>query len=313
MVSWRTTARVLFEASRPSQLLLIVGVYALGVKVALAKGATPSSASLAAGLAALLPVAASVHYANEYADYETDALTDRTPFSGGSGALQRTDVSRAVVLRAAVIALAAGAGLASLFLGTGHLPLWGVALLVVIAVFGWQYSLGPLYLVGRGVGELDNAALGGLVLPVYGGAVAGGPLRAVGLAAVPFFLLVLLNLFAVHWPDREADAAVGKRTLAVRWSPRRLRVTYTLVAVAAGLAVLALSPALSAVLSATPLPAPSAPAPLPGTVAAASFLVAPLVVWGAVGYTKRHVPWPTVTAMVGLATVQFLTWCLVAW
>jgi hypothetical protein len=33
---------------------------------------------------------------------------------------------------------------------------------------------------------------------------------------------------------------------------------------------------------------------------------------GAAGYTRRHVPWPTVSAMVGLATVQLLAWCWIA-
>jgi len=312
MPAWRTLAWVLFKTSRPSQLLLIAGVYALGAKIALAKGAAFSAVDLGAGLAALLPVAASVHYVNEYADYETDALTDRTPFSGGSGALVQTSVSRSLALRAAIVALAAGTALAATFFATGHLPARGVALLAVIAVFGWQYSLGPLALIRRGVGEVDNAALGGLVLPVYGGAVAGGSLAVVGLASVPFFLLVFLNLFEVHWPDREADAAVGKRTLAVRWSPGRLRAAYAAVAVAAGVSVIALSPALPAVLAGTPLPAPFSPAPLPGVVAAASALVAPLVVWGWLGYTERHLPWPGVFAMVGLAALQFLAWCWVA-
>jgi 1,4-dihydroxy-2-naphthoate octaprenyltransferase len=312
MPAWRTLARVLFKASRPSQLLLIAGVYALGAKIALAKGAAFSAPALAAGLAVLLPVAASVHYVNEYADYETDALTERTPFSGGSGALQQTGVPRVVVLRAAIAALAVGTALTAAFSATGHLPVRGVALLAVIAVFGWQYSVRPLALVRRGVGELDNAALGGLALPLYGAAVLGGRLWVVGLASVPFFLLVVLNLFEVHWPDREADAAVGKRTLAVRWPPERLRAAYAVVAAAAAVSVVALSPALPAVLADTPLPAPFASAPLPGLVAAASVPVAPLVVWGWLGYTERHLPWPGVVAMVGLAALQLLAWCWVA-
>jgi 1,4-dihydroxy-2-naphthoate octaprenyltransferase len=309
MPAWRLIGRVLFGASRPSQLLLIAGVYAFGMKIALARGGTVSVHSLAAGLGALLPVAASVHYANEYADYETDALTERTPFSGGSGALQETGVPRTVVLCAAVVALGVGTALGGLFLATGHLPWQGAVLLAVIAVFGWQYSVPPLALIRRGVGELDNAALGGLVLPLYGGAVAGGSLRAVGLASVPFFVLVFLNLLGVHWPDREADAAVGKRTLVVRWSPGRLRAAYVLVAAAAALSVLVLSPAPPEVFSVEPPGLAGSTAPLPGPVAAASVLVAPLVVWGALGYTERHVPWPSVAAMVGLAAVEFLAWC----
>ncbi len=288
-------ARVLWAASRPAQLLLIAGVYALGVKIAVASGATISLPALVAGLGTLLPVAVSVHYVNEYADYETDALTDRTPFSGGSGALPESSLGRRVVLRAAGALFTLGLGLALLFTASGVLPPTALALLGVIAAFGWQYSLGPLELAWRGWGELDNAALGGLALPVYGAAVVGGPLGRVALASIPFFLVVLLNLFATQWPDREADAAVGKNTLAVQWPRQRLRVTYVSVALLAAAAVIVLQPAV-----------------LPRPVALASVVALPLLVVGALGYTKRRVPWPTVTAMVALALAQFAAWCWVA-
>ncbi len=301
MPAWRALARVGFKSSRPPQLLLIAGVYALGVKIALANGVHPTATRLAAGLVTLLPVAASVHYINEYADYETDALTDRTPFSGGSGALQETGLSRTVTLWAATLALAAGALLTALFLLTDSLSPAAAGLLAVISVLGWQYSVPPLALVRRGVGELDNALLGGLVLPVYGAAVAGGELATVALAVVPFTLVVFLNLLEVHWPDREADAAAGKRTLVVRWPVARLRATYAAVAVTATIALLALTPL--GVWPNSPVPTP-----IPRPVALASFAVAPLVVWGWLGYTRRHLPWPSVAAMVGLAALQLLGW-----
>jgi len=288
-------ARVLWAASRPAQLLLVAGVYALGVKIAAASGVAVSLPALVAGLGALLPVAGSVHYVNEYADYETDALTDRTPFSGGSGALPASGLDRRVVLRAAVWLLALGFVVAVLGTASGVFPPAALALLTVIAVFGWQYSLDPLALAWRGWGELDNAVLGGLVLPVYGAAVVGGPLGRVALASIPFFLVVLLNLFATQWPDRKADAAVGKNTLAVQWPRQRLRLTYASVAVLAAVAVVVLSPAV-----------------IPRPVALASLVAAPLLVVGSLGYTKRHVPWPTVTAMVALAFAQFAAWCWVA-
>jgi 1,4-dihydroxy-2-naphthoate octaprenyltransferase len=290
----RALVRVLFAAARPAQLALILGVYVLGAKAAAALGtAVTAAGSLAAGVVPLLFVAASVHYANEYADYETDALTERTPFSGGSGALVETGVDRQVALWAGAGTLAAG-GLAAAGLSLGGLlSPTATALLALIAGFGWQYSVEPLALSRRGLGELDNAALGGVVLPAYGAATVGGPVGAVALASVPFALVVLLNLFATQWPDREADAAAGKRTLAVRWSAARLRLAYLAVFAAAGLSVLLLWPAV-----------------LPGRVAAVSLLPVPLLVWGWWGYTRRRVPWPTVSGMVLLALAQLAAWCL---
>lgn len=292
MTSARTLARVVFETSRPSQLLLVLGVYAFGAKVALAGGATLSVPALLSGAVALLPLAASIHYANEYADYETDAMTERTPFSGGSGALHRTGLSRTVPLTAGLVSLVVGATLTAAFAFVGLLPLRAVGILAVSVALGWQYSVGPLKLAWRGLGELDNAVLGGLALPVYAAAALSGPLGFVALASVPFFLLVLLNLFATQWPDREADARAGKRTLAVQWPKRRLRYTYVGIALLAAVAVLALAVDV-----------------LPAVVVGASLPVAPLVALGASGYTERTVPWPTVSAMVGLLVLQASAWC----
>jgi len=68
--------------ARPAQLLLIVVVYVLGTTIAGARTGRLDAGRLLVGLVPLLPIAASVHYANEYADYGTDALAERTPFSG---------------------------------------------------------------------------------------------------------------------------------------------------------------------------------------------------------------------------------------
>jgi len=283
--------RVAVESSRPPQLLLVVGVYLLGVAISAAGEAMLDRRRVVLGAVPLLALAASVHYANEYADHETDAITEPTPFSGGSGALARTGVSRWFVGVLATGSLAVGLLTAAGLGFAGSLEREALAVLVGATVAGWQYSLGPLRLAWRGWGEVTNAALGGLALPVYGAAVLGGSLVRVALASLPFALLVLLNLFATQWPDREADAAVGKQTLAVRWSARRLRVTYTTVAVLAGVVVLALHPVV-----------------LPTPVVLASLPVAPLVGYAAHGYTRRRLPWPSVTAMVGLAVLQFAAW-----
>jgi 1,4-dihydroxy-2-naphthoate octaprenyltransferase len=285
---------LLWAASRPAQLLLVLGVYALGVKAAAVLGASVDPQTVLAGAGVLVPVAASVHYANEYADHETDTLTDRTPFSGGSGALAATGLPRSTLLGAALGALAVGTALAGAAAAVGYLNGPALGLLAAIAAFGWQYSVGPLRLAWRGFGEVTNAALGGLALPAYAAATVDGPAGTVALASVPFFLVVLLNLFATQWPDREADAAVGKRTLAVRWSPGRLRRVYTLVGVAAGGSVLALHPA-----------------PLATPVALGSLVAVPPLALGWLGYTRREVPWPTVAGMVALAAGQFAGWCLV--
>ncbi len=276
--------------ARPAQLLLIVGVYGFGATVAHGTYGTIDRGTLGAGLVPLLFAAASVHYANEYADYETDALTDRTPFSGGSGALQATGLTRRLAAQATAGAFA-GAVLAVVAFGPQLSPT-AIGLLVVILVFGWQYSLPPLALAWNGWGELDNALLGGLVLPVYGYVVAAGTISTTAIAAsLPFALVVFLNLLDTTWPDRDADAAVGKNTLATRWPPGRLRRLY------AGVAVLVV--VSSVVLGATVLPPPTA---------VTALAAAPFLAWGLLRYTRRRSPLPTVTGMVVVLVTQTLGW-----
>jgi 1,4-dihydroxy-2-naphthoate octaprenyltransferase len=287
--------------SRPAQLALITLVYALGVAMALGRGAEADAGAVAVGLAALLPTAASVHYANEYADAETDALTDRTPFSGGSGALVESGLPRSLALRAAFTAGAVGVAL----LLAGATPVGGrmlgavpAALLVAILLLGWQYSVGPLRLAWQGLGEVTNAVIGGVALPLYGFAVVtGGVSAAAVLATVPFALVVFVNLLETQWPDRRADAAVGKRTLATRWSAGRLRLAYGLGGLAAAGSAVALA-SLGAVF--------------PRAVTLGTVLPMVGLVPGYYRFTRRETPLPAVVTMVLVAAGSTVGWSLVA-
>jgi 1,4-dihydroxy-2-naphthoate octaprenyltransferase len=280
--------------SRPDQLALITVVYAMGSAIALADGASVDPTATGVGLLALLLVSTSVHYANEYADYFADYLAVRTPFSGGSGALQRTGLSRRLPLWGATVTVILGAGVGLLGVPYGY-PLPALVVLLAIAAFGWAYSVGPA-LAWRGLGELDNAALGGIALPAYGFAVQTGTVTPGAVAvSVPFFALVFVNLLDTTWVDREADGAVRKNTLATRFRASQLRALY-LLGVAVWLGSLGL-------LWAEGLPDP---------VAVVSLLVAPLVAWGAAWYTRRRSPFPTVAAMVLTAVGQTAAWLWVA-
>lgn len=283
----------LFAMSRPLQLVAVTLVYLMGTAIS---GYVDSS-RLLWGFLALLPVSASIHYANEYADHETDALTTPTPFSGGSGALPRTGLDRHWALGAAWLSLAVGMGVAVIGWALDEMPLAGMGILIFGAFFGWMYSLPPFQLAWRGWGEVVNAMLGGIALPVYGFAVHTGRVDPHVIAAsFPFGVLVFLNLLATQWPDRLADAQVGKYTLATRWSPRRLRLAYHIGVLIAFLTLILLTGSV-----------------IPSLVAYSSFLVMPLVIWGGLSYTRTESPLPSVAAMVLLLIIQLMTWSHNAW
>ncbi len=293
------TIHGLWAMSRPLQIVAVVLVYGLGALVARAlSGSQPGTDTLLIGLLALVPTAASIHYANEYADFETDALTDPTPFSGGSGAIPAGLVSRGAALGSAWVTLCAGLGIAGVGLAGSWLSPEAVGLLVIGVFFGWMYSLPPLKLAWRGWGELDNALLGGMALPLYGYAAASGEVDILAvLAFAPFTMLVFLNLLATTWPDRRADAQVGKRTLATRFPADWLRWLY-----GAG-AVLALSLLGKAVVFGA----------IPASVAWVSLGVVPLVVWGAWRYTRTEFPAAGVVAMVALLLAQMAGWLSISY
>ncbi|NIM94791.1 MAG: prenyltransferase [Anaerolineales bacterium] len=278
--------------ARPTQILLIGFVYLFGALLAYASGVSIDSVVLLFGFLALVPTSISIHYANEYADYETDSLTVRTPFSGGSGALPGSGLPRKIALIGAWVALFIGVVLALAGWVLGLLTIHAVAILTVGAFFGWMYSLRPLALAWRGWGELDNALLGGVLLPFYGFVVQSGRLEWwVLVACLPFGAMAFINLLATTWPDREADAIVGKRTLATRWPVGRLRLIYWAVALSAFVLMLLMVGNI-----------------LPLVVFWGSLLVLPVVVWGAVRYTRQRSPFPTVAAMVLMLGLQMVGW-----
>jgi len=294
-MSGRAVAAALILMTRPAQLLLVIAVAALGVLVASARGADPDLGAVAIGMAVLLAFAASIHLANEFADHVTDARTVRTPFSGGSGALQRYPVDRRLAIAGARILAAVGIVVALPAWLSGLIP--GIALGVALIglALGWAYSIGPWPLAWHGWGEATNALLGGMLLPLYGVTLAGGALDATsGLAFAPFTTLVFANLLATTWPDRRADASVGKATLATRWSPRRLRIAY-LASLVLGGGALVISAGLG----------------VPPAIGVAAISVLPVTAWAAWAYMRIETPLPTVLAMCWLLVATAAAWLVV--
>lgn len=258
---WRAldVSLALVRMSRPPQLALIVLVYTAGVLLGMVRGGDGRPTEIALGGLLLLLAAVSVHHANEHADILTDSLTVRTRFSGGSGVLPAGVIDPAIARCTAAIGAVATtiAGLALHRAGLSS----DAALLILMTglIGGLAYSLPPVAASRRGLGEILNALLGGLLLPLYGVAVARGSVTALDLVAfVPFTLLVFLSVMATAWPDRTADAVAGKRTLQVRLRARWLRlihgITIVLFVVAEGTAaVIGASPAAPQSVAVLPL------------------------------------------------------------
>ena len=286
---------LIWRMSRPLQLVAVSMVFAWGVIVASVEHPL-YIIQLIVGFAALMAVTVSIHLINEYADVETDALTQRTAYSGGSGALSETGASPAIALVGAWIALMVGVLIAIIGVLTGPISIQAFGLLMLGAFFGWMYSVRPLALAWNGWGELDNSLLGALLLPLFGYVLARGSLNwSTIFLFLPFTGLAFLNLLATTWADKEADGIVGKQTLAVKWSERRLRRLYLTVGTLTYLIIV-----FQNFLQ------------FPRYVILVGFLTFPLSIWGFHTYTRKQDPSPSVIAMSVYMTLQIGVWLLLS-
>lgn len=208
----------LARATRPGFLVVTAVACGLGIAVALACGcgARPIDAAATVVLALLAHAAANVY--NDWADDRigSDAInTERiAPFSGGSRSIQdgRLDAARTHRLAAALALIAIGGGIVlAARAGPGL-----VAIGLAGAAIGWAYSDPRVALMSRGIGELAVAGAWWLVV-VGADYVQRQRLHDIAaIAGVSFAMLVAAVLLANEFPDRRADAAVGKRTVVVR-------------------------------------------------------------------------------------------------
>jgi 1,4-dihydroxy-2-naphthoate polyprenyltransferase len=193
---------------------------ALGTSIAAFERGGVDWAAFALAQSTITALHLMVHYSNDYFDRQGDALAVRTPFSGGSGALVDGSLAPNVALVAATLCLAAGLAGAAVLWVTGHGPAAWIAL--CIAVLAWSYSAPPLRLLARGLGELDTTLVVAVLVPLCAyAAQAGWPdLRAVA-GTLPAAGAMFAMMIAVEYPDVEADAVSGKRTLVVRLGRER--------------------------------------------------------------------------------------------
>lgn len=204
----------LLRATRPNFLLLAL------LCVALAIALTGRQLPLVHGLQLVLVVLgavlahAAVNLLNEYQDFRSglDLLTQRTPFSGGSGALPENPEAATQVLVAALAALALVVliGLYFLWLRGWPIVVLGVAgLLLVITYTGWITRSPWLCLLAPGLGFGPIMILGVQL------ALGGSPDTATVVLALLVLLLVSELLLINQIPDAGADRKVGRRHLPI--------------------------------------------------------------------------------------------------
>lgn len=205
-----TTFKVLIANTRPPFLLLPPVCVAVGVGTAYWQTGSVNWLHVLLILIGAVSAHVCVNVFNEYFDFksELDSKTQRTPFSGGSGALQaHPEMVRATFWLAwGSFALTALIGLYFVLLqGWQLLPLgiFGLVLLVTYTIWWVYHPVLCLVAPGLGFGVL-------MVMGTHFALTGSYTWTSFVASLVPTFLvsdLLLLNQF----PDVEADKTVGRK------------------------------------------------------------------------------------------------------
>ena len=200
----------------------------LGTSIAWYEGSFRLSFALLAALGLLL-THISVDVFNEYFDFKSgvDLKTQKTPFSGGSGALPSGLVTARQALRLGIGSLLAAVPIGIYFMlvidsGWQLLPLLLVAAACIVLYTPFILKTHwPEWAPGLGLG----------ILPVLGAyfVQTGAYTIPALIASIPSGILVHNLLLLNEFPDVEADSTVNKKTLPITMGKAKAGIFYSVM------------------------------------------------------------------------------------
>jgi 1,4-dihydroxy-2-naphthoate octaprenyltransferase len=177
------------------------------------------------------------YYLGEWNDWEGDRINDRfNRFSGGSRVLVEGELPPGVSLFLGLGCLAGAiiTGLCIYF--KYHTGPWTLLLGSLGLFFGFSYTGKPFAWSSRGLGEILIGFCYGW-LPIATGfyLFTGFFSPSILLLSIPVGLSIFNVILINEFPDEEADRAVGKRNLVVRFGKERMGDLYMGVSILIGL------------------------------------------------------------------------------
>ena len=222
--AWLTLIRLPFHT---------VGLFplTLGMLIAWNTGHSLNWAVFALGNLAIVLILLVTYLAGEYYDYECDSLNKEfNMFTGGSRVLQAGLLPRRHALIGAytAFALAIAIGLIIQFrydTGPYTIPLGAFGL-----VCGYFYSSRPFQWAYRGIGEVLIAICYGWLTLNTGYYLQTGQFALLpSLVSIPIGITIFLVILINEFPDYQADMAVKKRNLAVRFGRQKMAILYAVL------------------------------------------------------------------------------------
>ena len=221
--------------------------YTVGALLA-AGGAPLAMAPYLVGYLVLFLLEAATVFLNDWFDFDSDRINLLGgPFTGGSRVLVDGRLDHAAMRRGIGLSMLGAAGTLAVLVAVAPAAAAGstAAIYVIFAILALAYTVPPLKLSHRGLGELDVALTHSAGAILAGYVVQGGHWAdsTPWLLALPLGLAVLPSILLAGCPDRTADEAAGKRTLVVKLGPR--------AAIRLAMAACLAAPAIAALLALT--------------------------------------------------------------
>jgi len=210
--------RLLIRVSRPHFLLGAMLVYALGVGIAKYLGVQINWELYLVGQACVTTVQLGSQFVNEYFDSPADINNpNRTPFSGGSGAVGPGKLSRSTVLLVASGCYAATAAFVVLLINSKVLTPPMLLIMALSFLGALFYSAPPVRLATTGYGELTTSIIVAFMVPTFAFMLQMGDFhRLVAMTTFPLTVVHLAMMLAFELPDYGNDMRYEKRTMMVR-------------------------------------------------------------------------------------------------
>ncbi len=237
-----TVSLAVMRSTRPAFLLLTPVCVLLGIAAAI-----HFHGEISMKLAALVMVGAiAAHIAantfNEYFDFTSglDSLTNKTPFSGGSGALPEQPHAQFWVLVAACASLAMtiAIGIALVSIVGSRLLIVGLIGVVTILAYTRVLNRQPwLCLIAPGLGFGPLMVLGTYMSVTAPELATVKHLAQVFLLSLMPFCVVNNLLLLNQLPDIEADRQVGRKTFPISYGVAASLQMYRIFLIAAGISM----------------------------------------------------------------------------
>jgi 1,4-dihydroxy-2-naphthoate polyprenyltransferase len=250
------------------------------------------------GLVAVVGLKVATVLTNDIYDFDSDARNRFfSPFNGGGRSLQEGGLSIDELWGGVRVALGTSAVAALALLFVVASPATVVFVMLVLAVLALGYTVPPLKLSHRGLGELDVALTHGPGVLILGYTAQGGGF----VDAEPWFLALVIALailpaiLLAGIPDRTADHEAGKMTLVVQLGTAR--------SVQLAIGFLALSALGAVALALTPVPVGVA-LPLIALPHASA------LTWLLLRYHREGAPERRIDLLIGLALL-YIAWFVI--